>query len=53
MVERAPNRSVPVNRFNASAAALLKVLWPDTCSGKGGVGKVVDWKGIHDSPGIS
>jgi hypothetical protein len=39
-VADAPNASLPVNDFRISAAAALKVLWPEVNSGKGGVTNV-------------
>jgi hypothetical protein len=40
MVTECPKVSLPVKRFNSSAPALEKTLWPETCSAKGGVRKV-------------
>ena len=42
-VTLAPNRSLPVKRCRTLAPAPLKVEWPDTYSGNGGVGKVEAW----------
>ena len=44
-VTRAPNVSLAVNRSRTRAPAELKVLCPDTYSGKGGVMNVAGWKG--------
>jgi hypothetical protein len=43
MVTWAPNRSLPVNIRKTRAPAALKVLWPDTYSGNGGVSEVIGW----------
>ena len=37
IVTEAPKRSLRVKRARISAAAILKALWPEVCSGKGGV----------------
>ena len=37
MVALAPKRSEPVKRASTAAAAALKVEWPETYSGNGGV----------------
>ena len=43
IVTLAPNRSLPVNCCRTLAPAPLKVEWPDTYSGNGGVGRVDAW----------
>jgi len=42
-VTEPPKASLPVKSFRISAPAALKVLYPELHSGKGGVGKVLDW----------
>ena len=39
MVTVPPKLSLPVNRRSTSAEAALKVLWPETSSPNGGVGR--------------
>ena len=40
IVTDAPNYARPVKRVKISAAAMLNALWPEVCSGKGGVTNV-------------
>jgi hypothetical protein len=42
-----------VNCCRTLVPAPLKVLWPETYSGNGGVGKVTAWYGVQVSPLIS
>src|SRR5271165_429197 len=52
-VTESPNRSLPVHSVRMRPAAALYVLWPETYSGKGGVGNVASWYGSHCEPSIS
>src|SRR3989442_15887768 len=49
----APNASLPVNDLRISAAAALKVLWPEMNSGKGGVMNVTGWYGSQSAPSMT
>src|SRR5436309_8882158 len=52
IVTASPKVSLPVKPASTAAAAALKVLWPETYSGKAGVTTVEAWYGCHWSPGI-